>query len=258
MAITRDELNNYLDKLFKVDSFQDYCPNGLQIEGKPVISKIAYAVSCTKESVEKAVAIGADALIVHHGLFWRFHGVRTITNEFAARIKPLIQNDISLIGHHLPLDAHLEIGNAASIAKKLEMKNLAPFGDHKGSPTGVKGELSKEVSVSELEEILEKLLNHKIILSSPNPNATIKSLGIITGGANSDWVLARDAGLDAYLTGEISEHDWHDAKEAGIHYFAGGHNATEQFGIQSLLKHLSEQFKEKNLEHFYLPSSNPA
>lgn len=257
MAINRDELKTYLDEFLNIKNFQDYGPNGLQIEGKASISKIAYAVSCTKESVEKAVAIGADALIVHHGLFWRFHGVRPITNEFAARIKPLIQNDINLFGYHLPLDAHLEVGNAASIAMLLKMQNLKAFGDHKGSPTGVQGNLA-EIRVSELKQELEKLLHHPVMLSTPDENAVIQKLGIITGGANSDWVLAKEAGLDAYLTGEMSEHDWHDAKEAGVHYFAGGHNATEQFGVQSLLKHLDTKFKDLNLEHYYFPSSNPA
>lgn len=258
MSITRDELTKYLNKLLGISNFNDYCPNGLQIEGREEINKIAYAVSATKESIDKAVTLGADALIVHHGLFWKFHGTRTITGAFSHRVKPLIWNEINLLGYHLPLDAHLELGNAASLAKLIGLTELVPFGDHKGSPTGVKGKFTTSTTAKELSKNLEGVLDHKVILSTYDENEKINSMGIITGGANSDWVHCIREGLDAYLTGEISEHDWHEAKEGGIHFFAGGHNATEQFGIQSLLKHLHDKYKDQGIEHFYIPSNNPA
>ena len=258
MAINRGELVKYLNKLLDVYNYNDYGPNGLQVEGKEDIKKIAYAVSATKDSIEKAVSLGADALIVHHGLFWKFHGPRTVTGAFAGRVKPLIWNEINLLGYHLPLDAHIDFGNAASIAHKLELEDLQPFGDHKGSPTGVRGKFNSKLTVNALQSKLEKLLSHKVIVASENEEAPIGSMGIITGGANSDWIQAQRLGLDAYLTGEISEHDWHEAKEGGVHYFAGGHNATEQFGVQSLLEHLHQKFKDRELEHFFIPSSNPA
>jgi dinuclear metal center YbgI/SA1388 family protein len=258
MSIGQKELKSFLNSYLNIYDYSDYGPNGLQIEGKQEIKKIAYAVSATKYSVKKAVELGADALIVHHGLFWKFHGPKTITGAFAHRVKPLILNDINLFGYHLPLDAHLECGNAAGVARRIELEELEPFGDYKGCPTGVKGKLKNKLSVSEFKQTLESVLNHQVIVSSEDDNASISRVGIITGGANSDWVLAQRAGLDAYITGEISEHDWHEAKEGGVHYFAGGHNATEQFGIQDLMKVLYDKFSDKGLEHFYIPSENPA
>jgi len=256
--IERNELVKYLNQLLDIYNYQDYGPNGLQIEGSEEISKICFAVSATRDSVNEACRMGADCLIVHHGLFWKFHGVRTITKSFAKRVKPLIKNDINLIGYHLPLDAHLEHGNAACIAKKINLTNLKPFGDHKGMPTGVKGNFKTPIAASELKTQLKDVLNHDIILACDDETSKLKSIGIITGGANSDWIQAQRENLDAYLTGEISEHDWHEAREGGVAYFAGGHNATEQFGIQELMKHLYEKFSDKDLEFFYIPSSNPA
>lgn len=248
------DLNSYLN----IYDYSDYGPNGLQIEGKDEVKTIAFAVSATRYSIEKAVELKADMLIVHHGLFWKFHGTRPITGAFGKRVKPLIQNDINLVGYHLPLDAHPEVGNAKGIADKLELTDLNPFGDHKGMPTGLRGKFKNPVSAKELSEKLEAVLEHKVILSTFNEDEIVKSIGIITGGANSDWIQAQRLGLDAYLTGEISEHDWHEAKEDGIHFFAGGHNATEQFGVQNLLKYIHEKYRDAKPELFYIPSENPA
>jgi dinuclear metal center YbgI/SA1388 family protein len=254
--IKTKELVKYLNKYLCIYDFNDYGPNGVHVEGKAEVSKIAFAVSATKYSIEQAVNLGADMLIVHHGLFWKFHGTKTITGAFANRVKPLIKNDINLLSYHLPLDAHMDVGNAAGIANRLDMKDLKPFGDHKGSPTGIKGKLESPVSAKELSIKLKTLLNHNIMMSTYNEEEIVKSIGIITGGANSDWIMAQREGLDCYITGEMSEHDWHEAKESNMHFLAGGHNATEQFGVQDLLKHVHENFEA--LELFYIPSENPA
>lgn len=256
--IERNELTKYCNNLLGIYEYNDYGPNGLQIQGKEKIQKIAFAVSATFESIQKAVELKADALIVHHGLLWKFHGVRPITKAVYNRIAPLIKNDISLLGYHLPLDGHIELGNAASLAKRLGMENLKPFGLYKNAATGVKGTLSSPIKVKDFKEKLKEVLDHEIILSSFNEDEKMSSIGIITGGANSEWKEAYKEGLDAYITGEISEHDWHEAKESGVHYFAGGHNATEQFGIQELMKHLHNNYQDKELEFFYIPSENPA
>jgi dinuclear metal center YbgI/SA1388 family protein len=255
--IKTKELTQKINKYLNIYDYKDYGPNGLQIQGKEEIKKIAFAVSATKYSVEKAVEIGADALIVHHGLFWKFHGPKALIGSFYKRVAPLIKNDINLIGYHLPLDAHLEVGNAACIGTLLELTDIAPFGDHKGMPTGIKGKFKKAISPTALKEKLKGVLQHEIIHSSPS-NELIKSIGIITGGANSDWRYCINNNLDSYLTGEISEHDWHEAKEENIHFFAGGHNATEQFGVQALMKYLHDLYSDKDLEFFYIPSENPA
>ena len=255
--IERSSLERYLNSYLLINEYQDYGPNGLQIEGTKNIKKIAFAVSATKDSVAKTVELGADALIVHHGLFWKFHGPKTITKAFYHRVAPLIKNDINLFGYHLPLDGHPEIGNAASIANRIGLTQLESFGNYKGMPTGIKGQFSKPMKPDDLRLKLKATLAHEIIHSSPSEEL-ISSMGIITGGANSEWIQCINENLDSYLTGEMSEHDWHEAKESDVHFFAGGHNATEQFGIQELLKHLHEKFKEHNLELFYIPSENPA
>ncbi|MFA6038001.1 MAG: Nif3-like dinuclear metal center hexameric protein [Legionellales bacterium] len=254
-TVSRSELTTYLNTLLKPEAFEDYCPNGLQIEGKDTINKIAFAVSATADSVEKAIKEGVDALIVHHGLFWKFHGTKTITGPFAKRVKPLIENNINLFAYHLPLDGNLEMGNAASLAKLLGMINIQHFceGKMKGSYMGVKGEFT--TTAQGLSQALEKILNHPILLSTPNPEKVINSIGIITGGANSQWASALASGLDAYITGEMSEHDWHEARESDMVMLAGGHHATEQFGIQALMKIIEEKFK---ISGVYIDSENPA
>jgi dinuclear metal center YbgI/SA1388 family protein len=250
------ELEQFLKTLLKPELFDDYCPNGLQIEGKPEIKKIVFAVSATRESAEYAAKVDASALIVHHGLFWKFHGTRTLTGPFYKRVAPLLKNDINLFGYHLPLDAHSEVGNAVAIARLIEMGELLPFGNHKGAFTGIMGTLPKALSGNELKALLERTLQHSVHYSNPIENKPIKKIGIITGGANSQWSEAYKLGLDAYITGEMSEHDYHESREAGIHMFAGGHHATEKFGIQALMKKIQETYPDLQCE--YLDSENPA
>jgi dinuclear metal center YbgI/SA1388 family protein len=251
------ELHEYLKTLLKPELFDDYCPNGLQIEGKDEVRKIVFAVSATRESSEYAASKKADALIVHHGVFWKFHGTRTLTGPFARRLFPLIKNDINLFGYHLPLDGHPEIGNAASLAKLLGLTNLTPFGNYKGACTGSMGELPTPLQASDLKSLLEKKLNHTILYSNPTEtDGMIKKIGIITGGANSEWREAHKMGLDAYITGEMSEHDYHESRESGIHMFAGGHHATEKFGIISLMNLIKKEFPALDCE--FLDSENPA
>ncbi len=255
MTISQQQLNDFFCHLLTPESFNDYCPNGLQIEGKLQIKKVAFAVSATRDSITKAISLQADSLVVHHGLFWKFHGVRTITGAFGHRVMAIIKNDINLFVYHLPLDAHPDIGNAAMLGNKLGLIDQLPFGDFKGCPTGIKGKLTSPINAKTLSEKLKSVLDHDIILASPDNSRLINTLGIITGGANSEWQLAVKASLDAYITGEISEHDWHESQENNIHMFAGGHHATEQFGIQALMKKTREHF---NIECFYIDSNNPA
>ncbi len=256
-TLQRDELVDHLNTYLSIREFTDYCPNGLQIKGRDTIKKIAFAVSATKYSVTKAVELGVDTLIVHHGLFWKFHGPKTITGAFYNRVAPLIKNDINLLGFHLPLDAHMEVGNARAIADLLELSEISEFGEYKKMPLGVQGKFKSPMLPKELKSKLKEILNHDIIHSAPDERP-IKSIGIITGGANSQWRDCLNEGIDAYLTGEISEHDWHESQEDNIHFFAGGHNATEQFGVQSLMKHLHNKYKDLDLEYYFIPSENPA
>ncbi len=255
MSVKRKDLEDFFSKVLVPQEFEDYGPNGLQITGQEEIQTVAFAVSATLASITSAIEKKADALVVHHGLFWKFHGPKTLTGPFGHRVISLVQNKINLFGYHLPLDANLQVGNAKSLAEKIDLLNLKSFGDYKGMPTGVWGSFAKSLEVDALKDILENVLNHSVILAKPPGTKKISTLGIITGGANSEWSCAKNQGLDGYLTGEISEHDWHDAQEAGIAMFAGGHNATEQFGIKALM---DKTQNELNLDCFFIPSENPA
>lgn len=254
-AISRHVLEAHLRELLRSDRFPDYAPNGLQIEGKETIAKCAFAVSATRVSIEQCVAANADALIVHHGLFWKFHGARPLTGSFAGRVIPLVVQRVNLFAYHLPLDAHLEVGNAATLAGRIGLTELLPFGDYQGVATGIRGRFEAPIAARDLKQQLREVLRHEVLLASPDESATITSLGIITGGANSGWKDAVSAGLDAYLTGEMSEHDWHESREAGLHMFAGGHHATERFGIQALMQHVSATF---DIDTVFFDSDNPA
>lgn len=253
MSTTKSELIKYFSALLSPETFDDYAPNGLQIEGTEKISKIAFAVSATQDSIKKAIAWGAHALVAHHGVIWKYQGGRPITGAWGERIKICVKNDLNLFAYHLPLDAHLEVGNAVSLARQLGLKNITPFGPYKKQFLGAKGEFDSPLSGSDLRARLETILSHKIIHA--DAGTMIKSIGIITGGANNDWSQALSDGLDAYLTGEISEYNWHDSQEAGIHYFAGGHHATERPGIMALMERSEKDLK---IEVKFFDSENPA
>lgn len=255
VSIKRDALTNYLNDLLQPQNFEDYAPNGLQIEGKAEVKKIAFAVSATQESIQAALKWGADALIVHHGVFWKYQGARTLTGAWGERLKQCVKQDLNLIAYHLPLDAHAEVGNAVALAKEIGLTNLAPFALYKRQPMGIKGEFASPIEASSLKKKLEGLLVHQVVHASPENKTHIKKMGIITGGANNEWAKAMEDGLDAYLTGEISEYNWHDAREAGIHYFAGGHHATERPGIKALMNKVSADLK---VEVTFFDSQNPA
>lgn len=255
MSIKRTDLQDYFQRLLTPEAFEDYGPNGLQVEGKTTLEKIAFAVSATQDSIARALDWGADALVVHHGIFWKHQGPRTVTGAWGERVKVLVKNDINLFAYHLPLDAHAEIGNAVALAKEIGLTDLLPFGLHKRQPLGTKGKFSPPISAADLKKKLETVLQHPVILATPDENRLIASLGIITGGANNEWVEAMKDNLDAYLTGEISEYNWHDAQEAGIHYFAGGHHATEKFGTIALMKKVEADLK---VTCQFFDSRNPA
>lgn len=256
MSYAREEILGHLNQLLSPSLFEDYAPNGLQVEGTTSLSRVAFAVSATQDSIRKAVEWKANALIVHHGILWKHQGARTITGGWGERVKLCIKNDLNLIGYHLPLDAHSEVGNAVALGKEIGLHNFRPFALYKKQPMGTKGDFKTPMKASELKQKLEKILNHNVILATPDENKLIKNIGIITGGANNDWSRVLDEGLDAYLTGEISEYNWHDAIEAGVHYFAGGHHATERFGILALKDKLKYDFPK--LEVTFFDSENPA
>jgi dinuclear metal center YbgI/SA1388 family protein len=250
MSVSRDELDKYLSEFLKTTEFNDYCPNGLQFEGRPEITKIVTGVSASVDLFKKAAEKKADAVITHHGLIWNFE--RPIyRGGYKKRVKLLIDNEISLFGFHLPLDANEKVGNNAVIAKTLGLKNIVPFGDYKGQYIGMRGEIGN-MNADEFFEIIRSKINEDLIVFAFGPD-TIKTAGIISGGAQKEVQQAVLEGLDVYITGEVSEYTLHYVKEEGIHFVAAGHHATERFGIQALGRHIQDKF-DVDVEYVEIPN----
>ena len=234
---TLKHFTTYLNELLDVDGFKDYAPNGLQVEGKEKLKKIVTGVSATQALIEAAIEAEADAILVHHGWFWDKEDPRIIGMKYR-RLKLLMQNNISLLGYHLPLDAHPELGNNAQLAKRLGIQVEGTM-DEQG--VGNFGRLEEYISLKVLGERIEKSLNRKPLLISAGEHA-IRRIGWCSGGAQG-WInKAADAGVDAFISGEISEHTVHIARESGVHYIAAGHHATERYGIEALGEQAAAEF----------------
>lgn len=252
--MTNKELEKYLDDLLNVEAFKDYCPNGLQIEGQKNVKKIAYSVSATVECLEKCIENKVDTLICHHGILWNHDGGKSIKGNYKKRMELIIKNDINLFAYHLPLDSHLELGNAAQIAQKIGLKKISPFGSYKGSYVGVSGELGNKLDVSALKKLVSKICNFKEIKLSQCQNRKLKKISIVTGSGASYLEEALNRDMDVLITGEMSEYHWHNANENDFLLIATGHHATERFGVQALCKHLNNKFNHISL---FIDSENP-
>ncbi|MBA3721927.1 MAG: Nif3-like dinuclear metal center hexameric protein [Parachlamydiaceae bacterium] len=234
-------LCKYLDDLLisTSEKMTDCCPNGLQVEGKGQIKKAVTAVSASIKTIEKAVEMGADALIVHHGIFWDRDSY-VIQGVKKKKIALLLEHGISLIAYHLPLDMHKEYGNNWKAAIEMKWGNLKPFGYFGGIPIGVQGTI-EECSQEELKKRLENYYEHPASCAFGGPTK-IKSLALISGGAYKSISEAAVAKVDAFITGNFDEPVWHQAYEEKINFFALGHSATERVGPRALAEHLSEKF----------------
>lgn len=256
--ITKTNLENFYKSLLEPERFKDFGPNGIQINKQTEnVYKIGFAVTATKESIRACIENDCDVLVVHHGLFWNHQGSLTITGKHGDRILDIVKNNMCLMAYHLPLDVHIEIGNAAVLAKLIGIPSILPFGDYKGSFTGVCGGLiGQNITVSKLKELLAKKLDHDVIVSTDDPNKIINKVGIITGAAQHEWKLAKDEGFDAFITGEINHHCWTDSREADLTMFACGHEATEELGIKALMEKTKEHFGDDVAVEF-IKSHNP-
>lgn len=232
----------YCNDLLRINEFSDYCPNGLQVEGFSEVNRIICGVTACQDLIEAAIEKHANVLLVHHGYFWKNEDA-VITGIKRKRIQRLLEHGISLLAYHLPLDAHQEFGNNAALAQQLSIKigGCVMQGASKGLLWN--GELESPVSASEFALLIEKQLNRKPLHLSDASNKKIKTVGWCTGGAQHYIEDAAAMGLDAFISGEVSEQTFHLAKELDIHYFAAGHHATETYGVQALARHLSEKFK---------------
>lgn len=234
------QLLAWCDSTLSVNQFKDYCPNGLQIEGKSVVKKIMTAVTASQQAIDAAIAAQADALLVHHGYFWKGEAA-PLTGIKGQRIKKLMQHDISLIAYHLPLDAHPQLGNNAALADLLGIRITGALDPSEKQPIGNVGELSQPMSVAELQKHLSQQLGREP-LHLAGAQTQIKKIGFCTGAAQDFLIKAADLNCDAYISGEVSERTYHDARELGIHYFACGHHATERGGVQRLGQAIAGQF----------------
>lgn len=231
MTMLRDILS-LLDTTLAPGRFQDYCPNGLQVEGAARVRRVVSGVTASAALIDAAIARRADALLVHHGYFWKGEDAR-ITGMKRARLNKLLAHDISLIAYHLPLDAHPVLGNNAQLARQLEL--TIDGGLEPGNPQGLgnTATLATPVSVEDFTLHIEKMLGRSPQVIAGGP-VQIRRIGWCTGAAQDYIDKAIALGLDAYLSGEISEPTVHAAREAGIHYFACGHHATERYGVKAL------------------------
>lgn len=233
-------LVRYLDDFLRVAEVPDYpnALNGLQVDStRSEVRRIAVAVDAAQHTIDAAVREGVDLLIVHHGLFW--DGNRPVTARRYRRLKALFDADLPLYSAHLPLDVHPDVGNNAVLARELGVQIRGDFGDYKGKPVGVWGEL--EIRREALCARLDALLGGRVKLVPGGPEM-VRTVAVITGGAGGETLAAADAGYDAYVSGEGAHHNFFDAEEGGVNLLLGGHYATETFGVKALARHLEEKF----------------
>jgi len=249
---TITSIATYLHELLNVQNISDYCPNGLQVAGRERIKKIVTGVTACQDLLDAAVVEKADAIVVHHGFFWKGENPCLIGTKYN-RLQTLLKNDISLFAYHLPLDLHIEYGNNIQLGKLLNMKNITQATAKNNLDLIFLGELAHQQSAHDFSNFINLKLN-RMPLHIAKTNKLIKTIAWCTGAAANYIEDAIQLGVDAYLTGEISEHTVHTAREAGIHLFAAGHHATERYGVRALGEHLSQKF---NLQHQFIDIDNP-
>jgi dinuclear metal center YbgI/SA1388 family protein len=245
----RIELELYLNGTLEIGRFKDYCPNGLQVEGRRRVEKIASGVTASLAFLEAALEWGADAVLVHHGYFWRSEAPQ-ITGRKYRRLKLLLANDISLFAYHLPLDAHPDYGNNAQLGERMGLIGDVRFG---ADDLGWMATLPMPITLAHFVAQVEQTLGRTPLVLG-DPDKELRRIAWCTGAAQNYFEAAIDAGADVFLTGEVSEPTTHIAAESGVAFLAAGHHATERYGVQAVGAHLSERF---NLEHVFIDIDNP-
>lgn len=251
-SVERDELVNYCDELLKTTQFSDYCPNGLQVEGRSPIQKIVTGVTGCQALLDEAVNWGADMVLVHHGYFWKGEA-SVITGIKYRRLRTLIQNDMNLLAYHLPLDAHPVLGNNARLALKLGLQIEDTLEPGNANAIGNIGRVAEPCSLKRFCQRVGQLLDREPQVISGGVHKVHK-VAWCTGAAERYIEKAIAMGADTYISGEISEPVVHIAREAGIHYIGAGHHATERYGVEALGEHLARHF---GLEHRFIDIANP-
>lgn len=254
--LTNTELEQILDEKLNSKAISDYAPNGLQVEGKTDIKKIITGVTASLPLIEAAIAQNADAILVHHGYFWKSENP-CIRGMKGKRIKQLLCHEINLFAYHLPLDIHLELGNNAQLAKMIGAGQIRGMEDKSLSIPAI-AEFDTGISADELKQRLEKALQRTVTLCDEFvgfPQKVIKKIGICSGGGQGYIDLAVEKGCDAFISGEISEQTTHSAREQGIYFYACGHHATERDGVKALGEWLAQHY---DVEVAFIDIDNPA
>jgi dinuclear metal center YbgI/SA1388 family protein len=243
------ELRDYIASLLESDRFRDYCPNGIQVEGRAEVCRIASGVTASQRLLEAATAWNADAILVHHGYFWRNEDA-VVTGIKKRRIAHLLRHDVSLLAYHLPLDVHAELGNNAQLGRRLGFTEHGRFGEQ---DIACHGELVQTQTLTQLtRQITHSLQRAPLVIGDGDP--TIRRIAWCTGAAQGYFDAAIALGVDAFLTGEISEQNVHVAQETGVAFIAAGHHATERYGVQALGAHLADHC---GIEHQFFDLENP-
>jgi dinuclear metal center YbgI/SA1388 family protein len=250
--IPLNELVRYSDQYLDAASFRDYCPNGLQVEGRGEVRRLVSGVTASLALIEAAIEADADALLVHHGYFWKGEDAR-VTGMKQRRLSMLLRHDISLLAYHLPLDAHETVGNNAQLARHLGLTVQGRSGEPGGPQLLFLGAPETPLTAVAFGAHIENRLGRRP-QHIPGSATRIERLAWCTGAAQGYIEQAVAQGVDAFMSGEISEPTVHVARECGIHYFAAGHHATERYGVQALGAHLAERF---GLEHRFIEIENP-
>ena len=244
-----NELEIYLNQLLDIAHVHDYCPNGLQVEGRSEVRKLISGVTASFDFLQAAVVAGADAVLVHHGYFWRGEN-QCLTGMKRRRIALLMEHDVSLLAYHLPLDMHLELGNNTQLGHRLGFIESGRFGEQS---IAAQGTLPQTMMLKDLGMNIEHLLSRKplVIGDAAKP---VQRIAWCTGAAQDYFDEAIRLGVDAFITGEISEQTVHAARESGVAFIAAGHHATERYGVQALGEHVAQKF---GIAHQFIDVDNP-
>ena len=251
MAIALSTLVEEADAFLNASRINDYCPNGLQVEGRPQVSRIVSGVTASQALIEAAIDAEADVLLVHHGYFWKGESP-CVTGMKQRRLKALLTNDMSLLAYHLPLDVHPEVGNNVQLARQLGIVVEGPLEPENPRTVGLVGSLQESMSAADFARHVQQTLGREPLLVEGD--GLIRRVGWCTGGGQGYIDQAIAAGVDLYLTGEASEQTFHSARENGVSFIAAGHHATERYGVQALGDYLARRFA---LEHLFIDCPNP-
>lgn len=251
MAIALSTLVGEADAFLNAARISDYCPNGLQVEGRPQVSRIVSGVTASQALIDAAIEAEADVLLVHHGYFWKGENP-CITGMKQRRLKALLEHDISLLAYHLPLDVHHQVGNNVQLAERLGIVVEGPLEPENPRTVGLVGALPDPMSARDFARHVQQVLGREPLLVEGDD--LVRRVGWCTGGGQGYIDTAIAAGVDLYLTGEASEQTFHSARENGISFIAAGHHATERYGVQALGDYLARRFA---LEHLFIDCPNP-